>query len=160
MDLFQAYQSHCGEVGIWPFLMIVSLSFSSATCSPSQDATEPSSDVTIDRSERISFAVFVVFKPASQGSVEVLADRRHAPPLAPPGLRPDRVLEAVHALLARPFHASLEVVAQEVEAPWPARFHDPRFLRMQGEPFFGHPFPHLLQRCLRLPGTVLRASRP
>jgi len=28
MGLFQAYQSHCGEVSIWPFLMIVSLSLS------------------------------------------------------------------------------------------------------------------------------------
>ena len=160
MGLFQAYQSHRGEVGIWPFLMVVSLSFSSPACSPSQDAAEPSSDVAIDRYECRGFAVFVVFKPASQASIEVLADHRHAASLIPPGLRPDRVFEALHALLARPFHASLEVVAQEVEPPRAARLHDPRFLRMHGEPFFGHPFPHLLQRCLRLPGTVLRASRP
>src|SRR5471030_1510135 len=131
MGLSEAEQSHGGEVGIWPFLMIASVSFSLPMHAPAQDASQPSSDVAVHGFKRRGFALFEVLKPSFQRSIEILADPFHAASLVSPGLLPNRILEPLHALLARPFHAAFEVVAQEVKSPRPARFHDSRFLRMQ-----------------------------
>src|SRR5665213_3064547 len=111
MGLFQAYQSHRGEVGIWPFLIIASPSSSFSVRSFSQDAAQPATDVAVHGFKRRGFAVLEVLKPSAQRSVEICADPLHAAALVSPGLHANRVFEPIHALLARPFHAAFKVVA-------------------------------------------------
>ena len=131
MGLFQAFQSHGGEVGIWPFLMIASRSSPSSVRPLSQDAAQSASDVAVHGFKRRDLAVFEVLKPSARRSVEVRADPLHAASLASAGLLANRVFEPIHALLARPFHAPLEVVAKELKASGLARIHDPGLLRVE-----------------------------
>src|ERR1700677_3761434 len=102
MGLFQAFQSHGGEVSIWPSLMIASRPSSLSVRPPSQDAAQPSSDVAVHGFKRRGFAVFEVLKPPPQRSIEILADPLHAASLVSPGFHTNRILEPIHALLARP----------------------------------------------------------
>ena len=152
--------------------MIVSVSFSFSVRPLSQDTAQSAPDVAIHGFKRFGFAVFEVFKPSSQRSIQILADPRHAASLAAPGLPSNRVFEPVHALLARPFHALLEVIAEKVKSDFQTGIHDARLCRMRGQPILlrplAYPFqsglsfrlaPALNDKIVRIPGHGVTFSR-
>src|SRR3569832_2296892 len=76
-------------------------------------------------------AVFEVFKPAPLASPEIGDDPLQVVSTGPRGLGSDLVLQLSQALRARPAIAALEVIPQEVEAPWLGRVADPGLGGMQ-----------------------------
>src|SRR5512143_1191753 len=96
-----------------------------------QDAAQPSANPRVQFREDVGDTVLEVPYPAAQGSIDFphkVGDRTGPVPLR---LDADRFLELVQALLARPTVASLEVVAQKVEAAPLAGVDDARFGRVQ-----------------------------
>jgi hypothetical protein len=135
MDRLQALTQGDQALGVkevvGPTLMIAAPASAFASAALAQDASQPASRVAVDSRKHVALAVLEVFKPALQQAVELMTDRSHALPACAPCLGAERFLEFGHALLARPFHASLEVIAKEVESSWLSRIHDPGFLRVK-----------------------------
>ena len=88
----------------------------SSPCSVPKDAAQAHSYPSVERAKGGVVAVFEVFKPAPQVRVNVRDDRVEALAVGPFRFGANRVFELREALLAGPVHASLEVVAEEVEA--------------------------------------------
>jgi len=114
-----------------------------------QEIAQPPADPAVKRSERRAMAVLEVFKPAAQRRVEVLDDLGQAVSRCAFGRRPDRILELLQTLGARPATAGREPVAQEVEAVFRG-VDQPRLGRMQAQAGVRRPVLHCRQGCGRL----------
>ena len=109
-----------------------------------------------------AMAVFEVLKPAPQRAVDVFDDHLQALAVGASRLGPNRVLELLQALLPRPLHASLEVIAQKVKASRLVASTIRVLVGCSVRPACSRPLPHPLQGSLALPpgfGTGSR-SRP
>ena len=113
-----------GKEGIGPAVVIPASATSSQANTVPEDTAQPHPNPLVQWRERELMAVFKVFKPAHQGAVDVRDGFLQAFAVGTSGFGPDGVLELLEALLARPTIASLEVVAQEVEAAPLGRVHD------------------------------------
>src|SRR5207249_7866714 len=82
-----------------------------------QDAPQPLAYPLVERCERRPVAVLEVFHPAAQTAVGVVNDVLHRVGARRFGFGPERFFEFVQTLLAGPAVASLEVIAQKIEAP-------------------------------------------
>ncbi len=94
--------------------------------------------------------VFEVLEPSPHRGCEAVDDFSQALALRPTLSMTDRVLELVQALLPRPFHRPLEVVAQEVKSAFLPFVHDSRFGRVYGQPVFLRPLFDLFHCSLGL----------
>src|SRR5215204_5290141 len=117
MGCVKGEQSLSGEEGIGPAFMIgVTAPGAWPLLLLAQEGTQPSSDEAVHLGEGRMVGMLEVAEPASQRRIEVADDARQAVAARAPRLVSHLVLEPVEALLAHPSPASLEPVAQELEA--------------------------------------------
>lgn len=123
------------------------LRLSSLVLSLPQDRAKPPSYPLVQRSKGRLMTVLEILKPAPRRAVHVFDYYLKASSVVALGLSPDRVLQLLQALRARPFHPSLEVVPKEVKPDlFQSGIHNPRFLRMKPKSSFRRPFLHLFKR--------------
>src|SRR5712672_3486910 len=89
--------------------------------------------------------MFEVVHPAPQSPVGFSNDLLHCSTSRSLGLLADGFLKLGQALLPWPFHATLEVIAQEVETTSLAGIHYARFGRVQCQSCLLHPLAHLFE---------------
>src|SRR5664279_660862 len=106
------------------------------------NGAQPSADPAVQRREDVADAVFEVFPPPAHGPVDLPHDVLHRAGSVSPGLVANGLFVLVQTLRSRPSVASLEVVAQKVEAPLLARLHDARLGRVQDQSRLRHPLTH------------------
>ncbi len=116
MGLHQGKQPPRGEEPARPLLMGHSSTPSAFAESPSEDAPQSHADPPIDGDKRGHAAVFEIFKPAAQGSIEVVDDDREAVPVGASGFLTHRVFELLQTFLARQTKVALEVIAEKVKS--------------------------------------------
>src|SRR5205823_902885 len=109
-----------------------------------QDAPQPLSYPLVERCERRPVAVLEVFHPAPKCVVEFFDDVLHRVGARPFGFGPECFFQFVQTLLAGPAVASLEVIAQKIEASRLTGVDDAGLGRVQGQPCRFHP---LSQAC-------------
>src|SRR6266540_7167972 len=95
--------------------MVQSAAAAFATLPLAQDAPQPHAQPFVQFGVETPVASGKVPGPASQSSVESPDNHRQTLPVLPRGLLTQHFLESLHAFLARPFPAPLEVPAQKVE---------------------------------------------
>ena len=78
MALIQGDQALGAEERVGPASMIAATASALASVTLAQDASQPSTRVTVDCFEDIALAVLEIFNPAFQNSVELLAERFYA----------------------------------------------------------------------------------
>ena len=130
--LTQGEQAVGVEKGIRPALMIAAPSAAVTAGALSHDSADPSACGTVDSGEGNAPAVLEVSKRALRLTLRVAA--QIALMLRPSVRRVfarSASFKFSHALLTWPFHATLEVVAQEVEAPGGSHIHDLCLLPVQ-----------------------------
>ena len=130
MSVFQAEKPKLVKIGVRPSLMIKAAASPFSASVFAQNAAQAHANPFVHGLEDAPMAVLEVLEPAPQGRVDTGDYCRQALALRPASFRADRVLELVHALLARPFQTSLEVVAQKVEPAFFPPIHDARLGRM------------------------------
>src|SRR5439155_23355746 len=141
------------EEVIRPALMIPPASTSVEFVSLAQDAAQPLAYPLVERFVRRPVAVLEILHPAPQAAVDVFDDVLHRVGALAFGLSPECVLQFIQAFLAWPAVASLEVVAQKIEASRLTGVDSAGLGRMQGQPCLFHPFSYRRQCGLRLFGT-------
>src|SRR2546427_4801188 len=122
-----------------------------------QDAPQPLAYPLVQRLERRPVAVLEVSHPAPQAAVDFVDDVLHRTGARALGLGPECVLQLVQALLARPSVASLEVVAQKVEASWLTGIDD---AGLGARPFLRLDFPPEGCPTVCVPCCPVSVSRP
>ena len=128
--------------------MVLSPAASFAPAVLSQDAAQAHTQPAIQRTKGGPVAVLEVLEPAAKHWVEPGDYLAKTPPLGSARLVAQGVFELVQALLARPFQVSLKVITQEVKTPFLRRVHDPRLVRMHGQPVGLRPLDNEFQRPL------------
>src|SRR5690606_38477804 len=139
------------EVGYGPALMISAPSTSSQLHATTEDAAQAPANPAVDVSECGPVTVLEVVEPSSKDRVQQIDDLREAPPVVAARVLAELLPQAYHALLARPSHASLEVVAEEVKASTLRRIDEFRLLGMKRELALGHQLAEKGQGFLGIP---------
>ena len=95
-----------------------------------QDGPQPPAYPSVQVPKRALLAMLEVFKPSSGRAVHVAYDLLQTSTIVARGLLANGVFELILALLARPFHASLKMIAQKVKAALLRGIHNARLDRM------------------------------
>src|SRR2546426_12684768 len=111
-----------------------------------RSTSQPLPQPLVEPDEGEGVTVLEIFKPAHQGPVDVRDDGLKALPVSASGFGSDGVFEHLLALPARPVIASLEMVAQKIEAARLRGVHNPCLGRMQFETGLRRPRLHPLKR--------------
>src|SRR3989442_2647477 len=104
------------EVSIGPELVVSPPHPSFQTVALAQDGSHSSPYPTVQVSERTFLAVLEVAKPSAQGAIHLRDDLFQAFAVGPSSLLANGFFELFQTLSARPFHASLKVVAEKIKA--------------------------------------------
>ena len=139
-----------GKEGIGPALMIASSTAATAAQAATKDTSNTHPYPSVHLAERFAVAMFEVFKPASDTTIDFPYDRIEALAVGAFGLRPYRFLELLEALVARPSVASLEVIPKEVKTATLRGVNDMRLVGVKRQLGFIRPVSDLFQRTLGL----------
>ncbi len=118
MGCFHAEQPMRGKESVRPAIMSVSQTAVAAfLLALEEDAPQAPPYPTVQTTKHVRVrSVFEVFKPPARRPVDARNDHAQAVPMLTRRLGPNRVLEPLDALVARPALPTFEVVAQKVEA--------------------------------------------
>src|SRR6266516_7316037 len=120
-----------------------------------QDSSHSSTYPTVQVPERTFLTMLEITKPSTQNTIHLNNDLFQAFAIGPSCLLANGFFELFQAFPARPFHASLKMVAQKVKASLLTHIHDPRFGRMKHQSRARHP---LLNLCKDLSGFFLAGA--
>ena len=128
------------EEDVWPALMVAPSTSTATLLTLAEDAPQAHPYPLVEARERGLVAVLEVLEPSDGSSVDALDDVGQAVAVGSSGLAANRVLELHQAALAGPFHASLEVIPEEVESSRLGGVHETRLVRMQRQARRRSPF--------------------
>ena len=134
MGLYKAEKPMNLKEFVWPAKMIVTTANSVKPFALTQDAPQTSAHPFIDDRKRRFVAVLEVFKPASQGAVDIFDDGGQTAAVTALGFGANAIPELLQTFRARPMNAPLEMVAQKVKAfSENAHIYQSGLVRVQGK---------------------------